>query len=142
MNLVILGLCIADVQVFIVSCTYFVIKVHMTRKAFSTADQRSLQNFFNFRIPFTIILTYIFLVVAANPSLEFNRVKTTALHWIAWNLNTLVDTMTYVFGSARIRLRLISWGRNLTRSQSTICGSTALEVTISFPHKGTIFKLK
>ena len=124
---VILGLCIAAVLVFIVSYAYIIIKVHMARKAFSTAGQRSRQSRFNYRIPLTIILTYILLVVATNLSLEFDGVKITAWHWIAWNLNTLADTMTYVFGSARIRSRLTSWGRNSRRSRSTIGGSTARE---------------
>ena len=122
---VILGLCIAAVLVFIVSYAYIIIKVHMARKAFSTAGQRSQQSRFNYRIPLTIILTYILLVVATNLSLEFNAVKkVTVWHWIAWNLNNLADTMTYVFGSARIRS---SWGRNSRRSRSTISRSTARE---------------
>lgn len=109
-----LGLSTAVVLFFIVSYTYIIIKVHMTRRRTSTAGRCNQQSRFNYWIPFTIILTYVLFIVATDLSLVFTGFKFTAWHFIAWNLNPLADTITYVFGSARMRSRMRNRGRHST----------------------------
>ena len=94
----------AVVLFFIASYTYIIIKVRITKKVLSNADQRSRgQSSINYWIPFTIILTYIFFQVAIDLIVAFSGFNVTTWHYILWTLNPTSDTLIYILGSSRLR---------------------------------------
>ena len=104
---------------FIVSYTYIIIKVHKRRKIVSATKQNNHHKcFINVWVPFTIVMTYLIFVVTTDITVicleEMN-----IWHFIVWNFNYILDTLTYILGSARIRAIIVAKWRALLMKQPT-----------------------
>lgn len=105
-NLKYVSLCLSAIVVmfFIVSYLFIIFKVQTAKKNMPTVRHKSR---FKYWIPLTIIVTYTLLVVATDISVIIIKTENIKLwHYIAWSLNALIDTLTYLFGSAQIKSRI------------------------------------
>ena len=88
---------------FIASYTYIIIKIRIKRKVLLNTGHRSKESSINYWVPFIIILSYILFQVAVDLSVAFSGLHPTTWHYILWNINSVVDTLTYILGSSRVR---------------------------------------
>ena len=110
----------AVVLFLIVSYLYIIIKVRVMRRGISSTGQSNRHSRFNYTIPLTITLTYILFAVVPDITLQFSgSMNVSPWHYIAWTLNSLADTLTYIIGSPRIRSRLKRGRGSSNRMQSS-----------------------